>query len=98
MTKLFVGLGLICGLAGYLAVGKLGGSRTVWLVGWETLVVMHIAFSAAAHYMQGISVKATGADVASMYGKSSNERLTAAMWLVLGLVLPYLIGTLTFRM
>ena len=58
VSKLFIGLGLLCGAAGYAAVGKLGGSRPVWLAAWEAWVALHIAFSAAAHRMQRISLRA----------------------------------------
>lgn len=59
VSKLFIGLGLICGAAGYVAVGKLGGSRPVWLAAWQSWVTLHIAFSAAAHRMQRISLRAS---------------------------------------
>jgi hypothetical protein len=100
VTKLFVGLGLICGLPGYLAVGKLGGNRNVWLAAWEAWVTLHIAFSTAAYRLKGISSKASSrqctAGAARMHENSSGW-LEAAMWVLLGLALPVLAGTLPFR-
>ena len=110
-TKLFLGLGVACGLAGYLAVGKLGGRRPVWLAVWEAWVALHIAFSAAAHRMQRIGLRAAqqhaGAahqrqqhqrqsDAASIYEESSGW-LPVAMWVLLGVALPVAAGTLPFR-
>ena len=100
VTKLFVGLGLVCGLPGYLAVGKLGGNRTVWLAAWEAWVALHIAFSTAAYRLKGISSKASSrqcAAGAARVHESSSGRLEAAMWVLLGLALPVLAGTLPFR-
>lgn len=109
VSKLFIGLGLVCGTAGFLAVGKLGGSRGVWLATWEAWVALHIAFSAAAHRMHRISLRvqqgipggggaAAAVDAAgSMYDESGGW-LSVAMWLLLGLVLPLLAGTLPFRL
>lgn len=101
VSKLFTGLGLVCGLAGFLAVGKLGGSRAVWLGAWEAWVALHIAFSAAAHRMQRVSLRAqqggaSAADTAAMYEPSSGW-LQAAMWALLGVALPLAAGTLPFR-
>ena len=97
VTKLFVGLGLICGLPGYLAVGKLGGNRGVWLAAWEAWVTLHIAFSTAAYRMKRIGVQASqgAAGAAWVHGDGSGW-LEAAMWLLLGLALPVLAGTLPF--
>lgn len=118
VTKLFLGLGLVCGLAGYLAVGKLGGRSPVWLAAWEAWVAAHVAFSAAAHRMQRISLRsaqqrggATGAGggtaaagaaaAAAAAGAELYEQgggwLPMAMWVVLGVALPVLAGTLPFR-
>ncbi|KAI3426217.1 hypothetical protein D9Q98_008593 [Chlorella vulgaris] len=99
VTKLFVGLGMICGLAGWLAVGKLGGSRGMWLATWEAWVVLHIAFSAAAHRMQRVRLQSESGwqDAGAMYDPDT-AWLPATMWVLLGLVLPIAAGMLPFRM
>ena len=98
VTKLFVGLGLVCGLPGYLAVGKLGGNRGVWLAAWEAWVTLHIAFSTAAYRMKCISLQASqGAAGAVRMHEDSSGWLEAAMWGLLGLGLPILAGTLPFQ-
>lgn len=110
LSKLFVGLGLICGLAGYLAVGKLGGERGAWLACWEAWVALHVAFSAAAHRMHrihlrvaqsgpggGAAVAAAAAEAASMY-EDGGGWLALCMWALLGLALPLLAGSLPFRL
>ncbi|KAL4448496.1 hypothetical protein ABPG75_005715 [Micractinium tetrahymenae] len=106
VSKLFIGLGLVCGLSGWLAVGKLGGSRAAWLAAWEAWVVLHIALSAAAHRLQCVGARAAAQQAAagaraaaaagSMYD-GGHGWLPAAMWVGLGLVLPALAGTLPFR-
>ena len=101
VTKLALGLGAVCGLAGYLAVGRLGGSAGTWLAAWEAWVALHIAFSAAAHRVQRVRLRAQqggegAADAARMYEQQGGW-LTAAMWLALGLALPLAAGTLPFR-
>lgn len=103
VTKLFVGLGLVCGLAGYLAVGRLGGHGGAWLAAWEAWVALHVAFSAAAHRMQRIQLRAAqggggaaAAGAARMY-EDGGGWLPAAMWVLLGAALPLLAGTLPFR-
>lgn len=113
LTKLFVGLGLICGLAGYLAVGKLGGARGAWLACWEAWVALHVAFSAAAHRMHRIHLRAAqsgpgggggtmaaaaAADAASSMYEDGSGWLALCMWALLGLALPLLAGTLPFRL
>ena len=35
LLRMVVGLGLACGGAGYVAIGKMGGNADVWLVYWE---------------------------------------------------------------
>ncbi len=35
LFRMVVGLGLACGVLGYVAVGKLGGNPDVWLLHWE---------------------------------------------------------------
>lgn len=78
VSKLFIGLGLICGTAGYAAVGKLGGSRPVWLAAWEAWVALHIAFSAAAHRMQRISLRAGQKPVAGPLTAGGDAAATAS--------------------
>lgn len=109
VSKLFIGLGLICGAAGYAAVGKLGGSRPVWLAAWEAWVALHIAFSSAAHRMQRVSLRArqgaagraaaAGAapDAAAAMYEEAEAWLPVAMWGLLGVALPLAAGTLPFR-
>lgn len=106
VSKLFIGLGLVCGLSGWLAVGKLGGSRAAWLAVWEAWVALHIALSTAAHRLQRVGARAAAQQAAagvaaaaaagSMYERGHGW-LPAAMWVGLGLVLPTLAGTLPFR-
>ena len=122
-TKLFGGLGLACGLAGYAAVGKLGGSQATWVATWEAWVALHIAFSVAAHRLNRASLRASAQHAAPVVGTASvalpldavgcgaggggtwptayessgSGWLPIVMWLLLGLVVPVLCGTLTFR-
>ena len=116
-TKLFGGLGLACGLAGYAAVGKLGGSQATWVATWEAWVALHIAFSAAAHRLNRSGLRAgvqhavvvAGTAAAALdatggggtwptaYESSGSGWLPVVMWVLLGLVVPVLCGTLTFR-
>lgn len=35
LLRMVVGLGLVCGGAGYVAIGKMGGNADVWLAYWE---------------------------------------------------------------
>lgn len=97
-TKLLVGLGLVCGAAGGMAVGKLGGSSMVWLAIWEGWVVMHVAFSAAAHGLNRIALQQAGSSgtPASIYEQPRGVWLPAAMWVVLGLAAPLAAGVLPF--
>ena len=113
VSKLFIGLGLICGTAGFVAMGKLGGSRATWLATWEAWVALHIALSSAAHRMQRMGLRAQGnrraagaagmaaaaaaADEVGSMYEQQGGWLAAAMWVGLGLVLPVLAGTLPFR-
>lgn len=105
VSKLFIGLGLICGAAGYAAVGRLGGSRPVWLAAWEAWVALHIAFSAAAHRMQRVSLRArqgaaaaaAAQDAAAAMYEEAGAWLPVAMWGLLGVALPLAAGTLPFR-
>lgn len=103
VTKLFLGLGVVCGCAGYVAVGKLGGSRGVWLAAWQAWVALHVALSAAAHRMHRVGLRAErggggGAAEAGALYEPEGAWLHTAMWLLLGLALPLLAGTLPFRM
>ena len=98
LTRLLLGLGGACGAAGYLAVSKFGGDGAVWLAAWEAWVLLHIAFSAAAHRVvrSGIRAAQAGGDLGEMYG-GGHGGLAGAMWLLLGLAVPLLAGTLPFR-
>ena len=98
LTRLVLGLGGACGAAGYLAVSKFGGDAAVWLAAWEAWVALHIAFSAAAHGVVRARIRAAraGGDAGEIYA-GGHGGLTAAMWLLLGLGLPLLAGTLPFR-
>lgn len=111
VSKLLLGLGLVCGLAGYLAVGRLGGAGGVWLAAWEAWVALHVAFAAAAHRVHRVSLRArqaapggaggqgaaaAAAEASRMYDEGSGW-LPAAMWLLLGLALPVAAGVLPFR-
>lgn len=95
----------MCGGAGYLAVGKLGGSRAAWLAAWEAWVALHIAFSASAHRMQRVSLRARqsgstggGTDAAVGMYDVGGGWVPAAMWGLLGVALPVLAGVLPFRL
>ena len=35
LLRLLLGLGLLCGGLGYIAIGKIGGNADVWLAHWE---------------------------------------------------------------
>jgi hypothetical protein len=48
LRTLAIGLGGVCGLAGWVAVGQLGGRPGVWLLAWEAWLALHVA---AACYM-----------------------------------------------
>ena len=42
LLKLFIGLGVLCGLAGSVAVIRLGGVAVRWWLAWEALIGAHL--------------------------------------------------------
>ena len=98
VTRLALGLGLACGGAGYIAVGRLGGDAPLWLAAWEAWVASHLVFSAAAHRLNRVVIEQqqAGGKAGSIYDARGGW-LPAAMWAVLGLALPLTAGVLPFR-
>lgn len=109
-TRLLAGLGLACGLAGWVVVGRLGGSRSAWLAVWEAWVAAQLGFAAAAHRVfrvaaaraagPGAAGGGSGTDAAAAAAADMYERsfawLHALMWALVGVALPLLAGWLPF--
>lgn len=43
LYRLVLGLGLLCGGAGFVSVGKIGGNRSTWLLMWWTWITVLVA-------------------------------------------------------
>lgn len=97
VAKLVAGLGVVCGTAGYAAVGRIGGDPGTWLGLWIVWTALHIAASAAAHRICRRATLAAqqGGGPGAVY-EAQLGWLPAAMWVGLGLVLPCLTATLPF--
>ena len=48
LFRMVIGLGLACGVLGYVAVGKLGGNPDVWLLHWEVRRCIGITWPASS--------------------------------------------------
>jgi hypothetical protein len=101
VARLAVGLGVVCGAAGYAAVGRLGGDPGVWLLLWGAWTAAHVAASAAAHRvcrrsLAAAAAAAGGGGRAEAMFEEGLGWLPAAMWAGLGVALPVLTATLPF--
>lgn len=43
LNRLVLGLGVVCGGAGFVAVGKIGGDRKTWLLMWWAWIAVLVA-------------------------------------------------------
>ncbi|KAG7670930.1 hypothetical protein Ndes2437A_g04564 [Nannochloris sp. 'desiccata'] len=127
IAKLFIGLGLVCGTAGHVAISKVGGDGRTWFVLWQFWTLLHVIMSTTAFRMcqrdvtvalhqigaEGSAVSAEkiyrlhtgGLNVgigigigggASEGGTKKVLWIAAGMWLLSGVVLPYLMATVPF--
>ena len=72
-TRLLAGLGLGCGLAGYVAVGKLGGDSLLWLGVWEVWVALQVAFAAAAHRIFRVTARTAAVPAGAAAGSAVSQ-------------------------
>jgi len=71
LFRMVIGLGLACGVLGYVAVGKLGGNPDVWLLHWEVRRCIYIRLAGS------LPRRGCGQLTA---GDSVNIGLTAQTW------------------
>lgn len=89
--KLGTSLALICGFAGWRAVRFLGGYQNRWLCLWELWVSLHIALTSTSRYtVQRMSQ----ADSESLARQKTYHH--GWIWLVLGILLPLMMGVTAF--
>jgi hypothetical protein len=51
IAKIFIGLGLVCGAAGHVAISKVGGDGWTWFILWQFWTVVHVILSTTAFRM-----------------------------------------------
>jgi hypothetical protein len=51
VAKVFIGLGLVCGTAGHVAVSKIGGDGWTWFLLWQFWTLLHVIMSTTAFRM-----------------------------------------------
>jgi len=98
--KLVVGLGLVCGFAGYVAVDRLGGNAVLWFWLWELWAMLHIIMSAMAHKACHFNLKTASGTVDSapeaLFESQDALHQKLLMWIVLGFGLPIVAAALPF--
>jgi len=48
VAKVFIGLGLVCGTAGHVAISKVGGDGWTWFILWQFWTMLHVIMSTTA--------------------------------------------------
>ncbi len=95
LLKLLIGLGVLCGLAGSVAVSRLGGVAVRWWLAWEALIGAHLlCIWQEQRLHQLLSSRLGGHD--STPARMLMELKMPAFLCVLAVCLPMCVGVLPF--
>ena len=95
LLKLLIGLGVVCGLAGSVAVSRLGGVAARWWLSWEAFIGTHLLCiwqEQRLHHLLSLSLE--GHD--GMPTRMLMELKMPAFLCVLAVLLPMCVGVLPF--